>query len=660
MRADQPVELVLSGARTGRLFSNTNVDLVQEGRVCASGLALLHQPDRDLITHTTTRRASGGPMDAPVMASLTDEGIEVRSVGGVDTMDRADRGPAQVSFWVRMAGVTDLVTSQALVSFFTAVWLIPTALRPHEWAMADTHVEISTGPVSHTMWFHAPFSVDQWLLFELESPQAGRGRTFGQGHIYDESGAVVASCGEENMIRHFPEGQSPTGQGAHDPLTGPGTPLVVGPVVGARPPWSAPPWGLEDEAVVVEEFQLHGTTVAYDAVAGTRLEPDGRWQRRAGGHGGLPRTRLLVVRPRDPAAANGTVLLHWQNVSAGYEHGRASRRDLEDGFTWVGVSAQEVGLYGSPVGMGSRYARSTPALLEHDPERYGDLHHPGDQGSFEIFRQAAWAVGPHRTGGPDPLGGIEVRRVVALGASQSAMRLAALANVFADDVGLDGMLLTVWEGRAPRPSDGVLDMGGMRSSIRDDLRVPVVVVNSEFEANAMTALPEPVADTPRRRVWEVAGAPHTVWTGADPGSGRVGPNPLSLGLVRDAALAHLQAWLVDGTPAPPQPRIVVDADTGRLARDADGNARGGVRLPELVAATHTYRGMWMGSGRPPLFGGAQPLPDEVLRARYPTASAFLACWDGAVDDLVATGALLVRDAPAERARGRGLLPPGLT
>ena len=212
VRADQPVELVLSGSRTGRLFSNTNVDLVQEGRVCASGLALLHQPERDLITHATTRRAQGGPLDAPVLASLSDEGIEVRSVGGVDTMDRADRGPAQVSFWVRMAGVTDLVTSQALVSFFTAVWLIPTALRPHEWAMADTHVEISTGPVTHTMWFHAPFTVDQWLLFELESPQAGRGRTFGQGHIYDESGAVVASCGEENMIRYFPEGQSPTGQ----------------------------------------------------------------------------------------------------------------------------------------------------------------------------------------------------------------------------------------------------------------------------------------------------------------------------------------------------------------------------------------------------------------------------------------------------------------
>jgi len=212
VRADQPVELALSNPRTGRLFSNADVDLLQDGKVCSQGVVLLHQPERDLIRFTAPRRASGGPMDAPVLESLVDEGLEVRSVGGVDFMDPADRGPAQVSLWVRMPDVADPVLSAAAAAFLTGVWLIPTALRPHEWAMADTHVKISTGPVSHSMWFHEPFRADQWLLFETDSPVAGRGRTFGQGHIFTEDGALVASFAQENMIRHFPEGQSPEGR----------------------------------------------------------------------------------------------------------------------------------------------------------------------------------------------------------------------------------------------------------------------------------------------------------------------------------------------------------------------------------------------------------------------------------------------------------------
>jgi acyl-CoA thioesterase len=212
VRADEPVELVLSGTRTGRLFSNADVDLVQGGKTCSQGVVLLHQPERDLITFDAPARSAGGPQDAPEAASLVDEGLEVRSVDGVDFMDRADRGDPRVGLWVRMPGVSDPVASAAAAAFLTGVWLIPTALRPHPWAMADTHVEISTGPVSHTMWFHEPFSADGWLLFETDSPKAGRGRTFGTGNIFREDGTLVASFAQENMIRHFPEGQSPEGR----------------------------------------------------------------------------------------------------------------------------------------------------------------------------------------------------------------------------------------------------------------------------------------------------------------------------------------------------------------------------------------------------------------------------------------------------------------
>ena len=74
------------------------------------------------------------------------------------------------------------------------------------------------------------------------------------------------------------------------------------------------------------------------------------------------RTRLLVVRPVDPARFNHTVLLNWQNVSAGYEQRAPSDGELYQGYAWVGVSAQEIGLYGPPLGMG----RVAPGIREGD------------------------------------------------------------------------------------------------------------------------------------------------------------------------------------------------------------------------------------------------------------------------------------------------------
>src|SRR5439155_19689557 len=122
------------------------------------------------------------------------------------------------------------------------------------------------------------------------------------------------------------------------------------------------------------------------------------------------------------------------------------------------------------------------------------------------------------------------------GGSQSAMRLVTYINAFHRDTGVfDAFLLSVWEGRAPRPEEGAIAMG-VRTSIRDDLSTPIVVVNSEFEATHLIGLP--LIDTDHLRIWEVAGAPHGVARNHDAppdARGRV-VNRLSIWPVYDAAL----------------------------------------------------------------------------------------------------------------------------
>jgi hypothetical protein len=446
---------------------------------------------------------------------------------------------------------------------------------------------------------------------------------------------------------------------------------VSGPVEGARPPAGAPRRDLAAIGYVCEEYQLEGTAVAYGHPE-RRPPSDGRWDPVELGEAAY-RTRLLVVRPAGMAPVegregfNGTVLLHWQNVSAGRESGRPDSDELyRGGYAWVGVSAQEVGLYGLPTGMGGRFPAGRP-LVDADPERYGNLVHPGDAGSFEIFGQAAAAVGPDRGGDVDPMGGLPVRRVVATGGSQSAMRLVAYANgVHALHRVLDGFLLCVWEGRAPRLDDGPIGDGGVRTAVRPDLGVPVLIVNSEFETTGTTPLELPDTDT--FRLWEVAGTAHgAIPAGSRPGSaGRNGepawaPNSLSWAPVHEAATRQIHRWLVDGRPAPTQARIEIDPDSGRVRRDDYGNALGGIRLPQMAAPVAEHRGMAFGTGQPPMLGGRRPFTPEVLRSLYPSRQVFVERWVAATDALVRTGALLPEDGPAVRDQAAGLaasLPVG--
>jgi hypothetical protein len=109
--------------------------------------------------------------------------------------------------------------------------------------------------------------------------------------------------------------------------------------------------------------------------------------------------------------------------------------------------------------------------------RYGTLHHPGDLFSYDIFTQAGLAVRGDGKG-VHPLQGFDVKRLFAIGQSQSAGRLTTyvdaiqpLANVY------DGFMLYS-RGATPAPLGDRLVNGNdptipAIARIRTDLNVPV-------------------------------------------------------------------------------------------------------------------------------------------------------------------------------------------
>jgi hypothetical protein len=421
---------------------------------------------------------------------------------------------------------------------------------------------------------------------------------------------------------------------------------AIGPALDGAPTLFSVAFDLAAVGYAVHEHLASGTASCFEP-RGPRAA-DGRWSVAPAGAAPFT-TRCVVHRPADPAAANGTVIVEWLNVTGGLDVPAlwmaAHRHLVRAGFTWVGVSAQQVGIAGGGMmpGLG---------LLETAPDRYAGLAHPGDEYSFDLFTQVARAV-------RDVLAeryGLRVERVIATGASQSAFHLTTYVNAVDPLAGtFDGFMLQGragagvpiegWKPGIVGPND---DAGARRARlvgqdrIRDDARVPVLVVQSETDVfGALAYLPARQADTDRFRLWEVAGAAHcdTYFLYASPqdsGSLPVEHLAVLIGRAEDAGLPTalpvnsgpqmhyvlqsafdaLDRWTRTGSTPPVADRLAVD-DDGALAIDALGVARGGVRTPWVDVPTSALSGLGQPGDMTDLFGTTRRFDDSTLRVRYP-------------------------------------------
>ena len=419
---------------------------------------------------------------------------------------------------------------------------------------------------------------------------------------------------------------------------------------------------------VEEEWFFEGAASGFRLVGGaTEYRTDGRWAAEFSSQAHF-RTRLLVVRPSDPARFNGTAIVNWNNVSAGesFEPPRSAARRVEDGFVLVGVSAQRIGVEGAGGGGGTGF--QMPALKTDDPERYGSLEHPGDDYSFDIFTQAARLLGPDRPGEPDPLPGFEVRHVIATGGSQSGARLMTYVNGVQPLTSVfDAFLLTVSPNapcalNAESALESLPRMNGPNPFalldfhtylLRDDLTAPVIVVNSEAEA--ADCYPNAQPDSDYVRVWEIAGAGHAGMLSAEEFAERgaiagIPHSDVCFAPATRGAVHALHRWVNGGAAPPKQPRIRRRTDEATYARDENGNALGGVRWPDLEAPLGTHRGEPEPGGFPFSLGLSTPFPEEKVRSLYPDHAAWFAKYKVAVDHLVENEVILPDDAADMLAR----------
>jgi hypothetical protein len=352
---------------------------------------------------------------------------------------------------------------------------------------------------------------------------------------------------------------------------------------------------------------------------------------------------MVVRRPAAPARFNGTVVVEWLNVSFGVdipvEWGQSWEHFTRAGYAYGGISAQRVGIN---------------RLTLFDPGRYGALRTPGDSASYDIFSQAAKAV---RDQSGTVLGGLEPRRLLASGHSQSAGRLVTYVDAIQPRSQVfDGFLI---HGRAPGGAplgDGFA--GPSPAPIRADLGVPVMQVQAETDVQLFSPARQP--DTDAVRTWEVAGTAHAdqylldglnVVNAREKITNNGAPitcdkplNSFPYHWASNAAYAALDRWVRTGTaPAKGAPF----AGTGNiLARDAHGNVQGGVRLPDIDAPVATFGPTNTGGNVPGaclLLGSTTPFDAATLAARYPARGSYLRDYVASAVRALRAGFLLPAD-----------------
>jgi hypothetical protein len=425
-----------------------------------------------------------------------------------------------------------------------------------------------------------------------------------------------------------------------------------------------------------EEWLIEGTARSWRATG--ELGEDGRWGTEADSEASY-RTRLVVCRPGQPADFNGTVVVEWLNVSGGGDGSPdwffIHRHLMREGAAWVGVSAQKAGIDGGGIFETGQFLKALA------PERYGILSHPGDAFSFDIFSQAGVAL----RAGEGPLAGFPIQTMLGVGESQSAVFLVTYANAVDQHAWVYDGFLIHGRGSSGASLEGEMFPEGQQGQftgsqrIRDDVRVPVITVQSETDLVMMAGIRGRQPDHDHFRWWEVAGASHFDTYGliaSQHDDGTLSPPELaalvapvdevlgmkSVGLINsgpqqhyvlNAAIAALETWAGGGSAPPSAP--LLESEPGSepaLIRDQLGIARGGIRTPWVDAPIAALSGQGHeGEMLTALFGRTQPFEPDQLERLYPGGRAeYLAAFERALDRAIDSGFVL----PADRVEILGL------
>ncbi len=210
-----PIVYQVDRSLDGHSFSNRRVVAIQHGEqifnmggVLPGGRGRPGSPDRHAF--------DSGAEDLPDQTSLPPEEAKhmperlkqflaqprpftFRLVPGAG--EKAGRTEPSRQVWFKAVGrlPDDERLHRNLLAYASDFFLLGTSMLPH--GVSEFAGRLVMASLDHAMWFHRPLRVDDWLLYDLESPSASGARGFAQAGVFSRDGRLVATSAQEGLVR---------------------------------------------------------------------------------------------------------------------------------------------------------------------------------------------------------------------------------------------------------------------------------------------------------------------------------------------------------------------------------------------------------------------------------------------------------------------------
>lgn len=392
--------------------------------------------------------------------------------------------------------------------------------------------------------------------------------------------------------------------------------------------------------------------------------------------------RFLVRKPADMKKFSGNIVIELINPTNGWDvvpmWCQVWPSMLRDGDIYVGITIRE---------------GCIASLKKYDPERYAPLdwtnpnknpgeiskkilmwQHSSKETEYGLFWDMLTQLGDFfkRPEGSEFIGG-EIEKVYAMGCSQSGMFLSTYINIFHEsdrpspvEAPFDGYLSYTGSQMVPlnqeedpaEPTDPI--------QITKNCPVPFIRIMSQwdfrdFAGHISHRRPDSDEIGDRFRLYEAASHAHNTFVGClyRPGYEEIAAigqktgfpatdfSTLCMDAIMRQALRNLDAWS-RGISVPPHAHGLIETDeTGYAALDADGNCKGGLRLPELSVPVASY---YSGTKNNDMDSCYVPFSEERLKELYPTHEDYITKMFAAIDAFVDDGFISVLDGDIMKAQ----------
>lgn len=213
-----PILYQVDRLRDGKSFVSRQVRAIQHGRTIFTAMISFAHPEEGL-NYQISEPEYPAPEQVKSEAELKkllvefvpenvrasfmrDRHIDIRPIDPSNPFQPQPEAPSYAHYLRthdKIAPEMDEISlHQAIAAFYSDFTLMTTALRPHGLSYLSPSLQCAS--IDHAMYFHKPFRVDEWMLYDMEATISANSRGLNFGRMWQD-GELVCSTTQEGLIR---------------------------------------------------------------------------------------------------------------------------------------------------------------------------------------------------------------------------------------------------------------------------------------------------------------------------------------------------------------------------------------------------------------------------------------------------------------------------